>query len=144
MNTNTETRIDVLLNRGGSIGRWLRERTAKRLHEPRRAALDFHEAGWIPDDRNPGIIVQPRTDSARLVDVTIWAFMLSIEDGTLSVVNNPTEHNPALEIGACGLCGEEMVFNVPRLGVAGGFVHKSTGDITCHPLNVPRETRDEP
>ena len=27
----------------------------------------------------------------------------------------------------CNICGEEMVFNVPRMGLAGGLVHKGGG-----------------
>lgn len=40
-------------------------------------------------------------------------------------------HNPAHEIGTCARCGEEMVYNVPRLGPVGGFVHKSDGQYLC-------------
>lgn len=31
----------------------------------------------------------------------------------------------------CTKCGEQVVFNVPRLGINGGFVHKSTGRFLC-------------
>lgn len=34
-------------------------------------------------------------------------------------------------IGTCGHCGGEMVYNVPRLGSNGGYVHKSTGSLLC-------------
>ena len=33
----------------------------------------------------------------------------------------------------CGLCEDEMTHNVPRLGQAGGFVHKDTGKFECEP-----------
>jgi uncharacterized phage protein (TIGR01671 family) len=31
----------------------------------------------------------------------------------------------------CGHCGKEMAHNVPRLGDAGGFIHKGTGKFEC-------------
>lgn len=40
-------------------------------------------------------------------------------------------HNPAHEIGTCGRCGEEMAYNVPRLGPNGGYIHKATGSLSC-------------
>lgn len=40
-------------------------------------------------------------------------------------------HNPAHPIGTCGDCGEEMVYNVPRIGPDGGFVHEATGKLLC-------------
>ena len=40
-------------------------------------------------------------------------------------------HNPTHAIGTCGNCGAEMVYNVPRLGPSGGFVHKATGSLVC-------------
>lgn len=39
--------------------------------------------------------------------------------------------NPAHKIGTCARCGEEMVLNVPRMGAAGGFIHKATRDFAC-------------
>jgi hypothetical protein len=39
--------------------------------------------------------------------------------------------NPAHPIGTCGLCGGEMIYNVPRLGADGGYCHKETDDIRC-------------
>jgi len=41
------------------------------------------------------------------------------------------EWNPAHPIGTCCTCGEEMAYNVPRLGKNGGFVHKATGKFSC-------------
>jgi hypothetical protein len=43
------------------------------------------------------------------------------------------KYNPAHPCGTCGDCGEEMVWNVPRLGPTGGFVHKATGRYECNP-----------
>lgn len=40
-------------------------------------------------------------------------------------------YNPAHSIGTCAKCGKEMTFNVPRLGLEGGFVHKDTGEFLC-------------
>lgn len=40
-------------------------------------------------------------------------------------------HNPAHEIGTCGKCGQEMAYNVQRLGRNGGFIHKATGKFEC-------------
>ena len=43
------------------------------------------------------------------------------------------EYNPAHPIGTCGDCGGEMIYNVPRLGINGGFIHKETGQLLCGP-----------
>ncbi len=43
----------------------------------------------------------------------------------------PFPHNPAHPIGTCAKCGEEMVYNVPRLGPDGGFIHKSSASFEC-------------
>jgi hypothetical protein len=40
-------------------------------------------------------------------------------------------HNPSHPIGTCTKCGGEMVYNVPRMGPNGGFVHKATGRLVC-------------
>ncbi len=40
-------------------------------------------------------------------------------------------YNPAHAIGTCALCGQEMCFNVPRLGPNGGYIHKETGAWGC-------------
>lgn len=45
-------------------------------------------------------------------------------------------HNPNHAIGTCANCGEEMVFNVPRLGPGGGYIHKSTGNFQCKPTSA--------
>jgi len=41
--------------------------------------------------------------------------------------------NPAHPIGTCTKCGAEMIYNVPRLGPDGGFVHVATGSPLCDP-----------
>lgn len=41
------------------------------------------------------------------------------------------EYNPKHKIGTCAKCGGEMIYNVPRLGASGGFIHKETGYISC-------------
>jgi hypothetical protein len=45
--------------------------------------------------------------------------------------------NPKHPIGTCADCGKEMVYNVPRMGPDGGFVHKDTGSLTCGPYVPP-------
>jgi hypothetical protein len=45
-------------------------------------------------------------------------------------------HNPAHPIGTCSQCGGEMIYNVPRLGPDGGFVHKATGRSFCGELDA--------
>lgn len=51
--------------------------------------------------------------------------------------NNPGkfEWNPRHSIGTCTQCGEEVVYNVPRMGPDGGFVHAKTGRMQCGPLD---------
>lgn len=53
----------------------------------------------------------------------------------LSAPCSPSEypHNPDHPIGTCVKCGEEMVYNVPRMGPNGGFIHKATGKYECSP-----------
>jgi hypothetical protein len=46
----------------------------------------------------------------------------------------PDTKKPELRT-TCGLCGEEMSHNVPRIGEAGGFTHKETKKFEC---NTPR------
>jgi hypothetical protein len=41
-------------------------------------------------------------------------------------------HNPE-HLATCKRCGGEMVFNVPRMGAAGGHIHKSNYQFTCPP-----------
>lgn len=48
-------------------------------------------------------------------------------------------HNPEHAFGTCAKCGEEMVANVPRLGVDGGFIHKSTGEFMCGVAKLEQE-----
>jgi hypothetical protein len=43
--------------------------------------------------------------------------------------------NPSHPIGTCALCGEELVYNVPRLGPKGGYVHKNTRSLTCSKID---------
>lgn len=45
-------------------------------------------------------------------------------------------HNPNHPAGTCSNCGEEMKHNVPRLGAAGGFVHKATGRSECRAQHI--------
>jgi hypothetical protein len=46
----------------------------------------------------------------------------------------PDSKNPKVRM-SCGLCGEEMSHNVPRLGEAGGFIHRETRKFEC---NTPK------
>jgi hypothetical protein len=41
------------------------------------------------------------------------------------------KHDPVHPIGTCADCGGEMVYNVPRMGPDGGYVHKNTGRYDC-------------
>lgn len=36
------------------------------------------------------------------------------------------------EVATCGLCGQEMGYNVPRLGPDGGFIHKHNSSFSCY------------
>ena len=40
-------------------------------------------------------------------------------------------HNPSHAIGTCAKCGGEMTYNVPRIGPAGGFIHKASQNVDC-------------
>lgn len=55
-------------------------------------------------------------------------------------MKEPYAHNPAHLIGTCAKCGEEMIFNVPRLGANGGYVHKSNGKFDCNNSMTPQPT----
>ena len=58
----------------------------------------------------------------------------SIEDKVndkLNKVIHTFKYNPDHTIGTCSKCGEEMLFNVPRIGRDGGYIHKSTGKFSC-------------
>ncbi len=48
--------------------------------------------------------------------------------------------NPNHSIGTCARCGDEMIYNVPRMGPAGGFIHKSTHDLMCGGLKTAKVT----
>lgn len=52
-------------------------------------------------------------------------------------------HNPQHQIGTCGKCGGEMVYNVPRLGANGGYIHKATGKFQCDLKRLASESRLE-
>ena len=59
----------------------------------------------------------------------------------INTANHGTTHKAAVcstssdpqqyEVGTCVNCGGEMVFNVPRLGPNGGYVHRKTGRFEC-------------
>jgi hypothetical protein len=59
------------------------------------------------------------------------------DDGLIMLHPNPEftkepfPHNPEHQVGTCSLCGEEMSYNVPRLGPDGGFVHFNTNSLNC-------------
>lgn len=42
-----------------------------------------------------------------------------------------SEHEQNTQRPTCSKCGKEMVFNVPRMGPAGGYVHAGTGLLLC-------------
>ena len=43
----------------------------------------------------------------------------------------------AVSEAVCGKCGGKMVYNVPRLSEAGGWVHKVTGSFECGTFTPP-------
>ncbi len=45
-------------------------------------------------------------------------------------------YNPEHKIGTCSRCGEEMIYNIPRMGPNGGFVHKGTVKLMCDDSEV--------
>jgi len=62
----------------------------------------------------------------------------------MNIIDNKDEkrkysYNPAHPHGTCADCGEEMVYNVPRLGSTGGYVHKNTGKLFCEESPYCRE-----
>lgn len=40
-------------------------------------------------------------------------------------------YNPKHKTATCADCGEEMVYNVPRLGANGGYFHKDNKSLDC-------------
>jgi hypothetical protein len=62
-----------------------------------------------------------------------WEDWVAFEPGTLVRGLNKIRfpHNPAHTSGTCCNCGKELVFNVPRMGEAGGFIHKDTYEFIC-------------
>ena len=48
-----------------------------------------------------------------------------------SEIENKYQYNPDHAVGTCGKCGKEMIYNVPRLGSAGGYIHKETNKLEC-------------
>lgn len=48
-----------------------------------------------------------------------------------STVTSDFPYNPEHAVGTCSKCGKEMVYNVPRMGPDGGFVHKEAGLLQC-------------
>ena len=61
-------------------------------------------------------------------------------DGEHKIMNTKQDNSeplPALEkitvrvTGICQDCGQAMVYNVPRLGPTGGFVHERTRNFGC-------------
>ena len=53
-------------------------------------------------------------------------------------------YNPDHAVGTCAYCGKEMIHNVPRMGDAGGFVHKHNCSFSCtdegHPYQITQVT----
>ena len=49
-------------------------------------------------------------------------------------VSLPFSYNPEHACGTCAKCGGEMIYNIPRLGKDGGFIHKETGRFICKSL----------
>ena len=51
-----------------------------------------------------------------------------------------SKDNPDKSTGMwCGYCGEAMLYNVPRLGPDGGYVHLKTRKLSCN--NAENETK---
>jgi hypothetical protein len=63
------------------------------------------------------------------------AVLKHLETNAKQAVKTPEptkfNYNPSHPIGTCGDCGEEVTYNVPRLGPDGGFVHMKTGKLLC-------------
>lgn len=71
-----------------------------------------------------------------IVDETKWLGRNLLGKSLMKVrellqMNNQFSWNPAHPLGTCARCGEEMVYNIPRLGADGGFVHKETRQLLC-------------
>lgn len=59
-----------------------------------------------------------------------FAFMLTVN--ALCIWYNRDWIWPKKSLGAiCGKCGGLMIFNVPRLGERGGYIHRDTGKFDC-------------
>jgi hypothetical protein len=52
--------------------------------------------------------------------------------------------DPKHPAGTCAGCGEEMIWNVPRLGPDGGYIHKSTGLFLCKTSTPPSAAVETP
>ncbi len=62
--------------------------------------------------------------------LTLWQRLLGSKTSPV-LPESPFEYNPTHPIGTCALCGGEMLYNVPRMGPGGGFVHKETASLYC-------------
>ncbi len=65
------------------------------------------------------------------LDKEFIASLGRLEHLQLTPDTNPNNEPEIEVIGTCGRCHKEMAFNVPRLGEAGGFIHKDTGNFEC-------------
>jgi len=53
-------------------------------------------------------------------------------------------YNPEHAVGTCAKCGREMIYNVPRLGPGGGFIHKTTMSFDCEGPQNNEITNSDP
>lgn len=47
------------------------------------------------------------------------------------VPNQPPNNQSCNSVGSCGHCGQEMAYNIPRLGISSGFIHKESREYQC-------------
>jgi len=59
-----------------------------------------------------------------------WKARYDTQRAEITAASSAQSHEPIRPV-LCAQCGGEMVFNVPRLGPSGGYVHATTGSPLC-------------
>lgn len=85
--------------------------------------------------------IRERLTAQLLIEARDRLRQLQFEQGS-RLVPFRFSYNPDHPLGTCGQCGAELVHNVPRLGNAGGFVHKSSGKVQCDMAPVDVSTSE--